>query len=204
MTKDVMTDNYFEREYGSDKTGKFCRTGLNGPNEVHRQNFQNFVEDGQSFLDVGCGSGQDWELLEKYGKKVKYKGMDYAPGILEGAKRMCPGAVFAIGDVNDIPEEDNSWDVVNCRHVINHCEYYEQPIRELVRVAKKRVILTLHVPFSEKEIDEIREFPPYSWESSFARGKFKKFLETLEVKIVTFEEHHKGGPETFIVLDKLT
>ena len=197
-----MTDNYFERKYGSDKSGKFCRTGLNGMNEAWRQDFKNFVEDGQSFLDVGCGSGADWELLQASERNITYKGMDYAPSILEGAKKMCPGAVFAVGDVNNIPEKDNSWDVVNCRHVINHCEYYEQPIKELVRVAKKRVILTLHVPFSSNELDNIKEFPPYAWESSFARGKFKKFLETLGVKIVAFEEFHKGGKETFIVLDK--
>lgn len=200
-----MTDNYFEREYGkAEFVHKFCRTGMNGPNETYRQNFQNFVEDGQRFLDVGCGSGQDWELLQKYKKRVEYKGIDFAPTILEGARKLCPGGTFAIGDVNNIPEEDNSWDVVNCRHVVNHTEYYEKPIKELLRVSKKRVILTLHVPFSDNNTDNIKAFPPYSWENSYGRGKFLKFLGELEVRVMAFEEFHKGGKETFIVLDKLT
>jgi len=202
MTK-VNTDNYFEREYGDPNyIDKFCRTGINGPNEVWRLDLPNYVENGQSFLDVGCGTGADWEQLQNADKKVKYKGIDYAPSILEGAKKMCPGAEFAVGDVNDLQEKDNSWDVVNCRHVINHTEYYEKPLKELLRVAKKRVILTLHVPFSLKDMDEIREYPPYSWENAYDRGKFVKFLEGLDVKIVTFEERHKGGNETFIVFDK--
>ena len=70
-------------------------------------------------------------------------------------------------------------------------------------MAKKRVILTLHVPFSNNNIDNIKAFHPYSWENSYGREKFIEFLKTLKAKIVVFEEFHKGGKETFIVLDKL-
>lgn len=202
MRKKVRTNNYFEKEYGKSSPLDFCKTGINGIANPWRKDFVNYVEDGQSFLDVGCGSGADWEVLRAFGKKVEYKGIDYAPSILAGAAKVCPGATFAVGDVNNLPEEDNSWDIVNCRHVINHCRYYRQPMGELLRVSKKRVIITLHFPFSNNNKDVIAPFPPYSWENTYGRGDFLTFIGGLGVKIITFNESHKGCNEVFIVLDK--
>jgi len=198
-----ITNNYFEKEFGKSRPDLFCRTGLNSPHEPWRIDFTNYVEDGDSFLDVGCGSGADYEILERVGRKVRYKGVDYSPSLLEGAKTLCPEGEFEVQDINNLTEEDGSWDVVNCRHAVAHCEYYEQPIKELVRVAKKRVILTIHTPFPKNGIDNIHPNPPYSWRNLYAKEKFLKFLGGLPVRRLAFKENHCGSAETFIVLEKL-
>jgi len=195
-------DNYFENEFGQMDGGEFCRSGLNSTHSPWREHFAEFVDDGDSFLDVACGSGADWEVLQRLKKDVKYKGIDYAPSIIAGAEGLCPNAEFKLGDINNIPEEDESWDIVNARHVLCHCEYYEHPIKELLRVAKKRIIITLHVPFPEDDTDHIRYNHPYSWRNMYSKTKFKKFIDELPVKAVAWEELHRGVNETFIVLEK--
>jgi len=197
-----ITNNYFEKEFGKSLPRAFCRRGTNSPHNPWRIDFTNYVEDGDTFLDVGCGSGADYEILERVGRKVRYKGVDYSPSLLAGAKALCPNGEFEVQDINNLKEKDSSWDVVNCRHAVAHCEYYEQPIKELIRVARKRVIITIHTPFPNDGADTIHPNPPYSWRNLYGKEKFMTFIGGLPIRIKAFEECHKGSAETFIVLEK--
>ena len=201
MTWDPNNNHFNNFGYDRD-INSFCRTGNNSPNSAHREDFVNYINDGDTFLDVGCGSAADWEILVRFGKKVKYKGLDYANSILEATKKLYPELEFELADINNLQEKDNSWDVVSCRHVIDHCEYYEQPIRELLRVAKKKVIITMWVGFPDDDTDAINKSGEYNWLNRYGKTKFMRFLNSLPAKVETFEENHKGSFEIFIVLNK--
>src|SRR5207248_1547562 len=51
-------------------------------------------------LDLGCGTGHYSELLERsFPGRFTYVGWDYAPAMVETARKRWPGREFAVNDV---------------------------------------------------------------------------------------------------------
>lgn len=74
-----------------------------------------------TLLDVGCGTGPMIQLLcGKYPDK-HYTGIDITPKMIEtaNAKRL-PNTVFKVGDSENLPFEDNSFDTVICSNSFHH------------------------------------------------------------------------------------
>ena len=65
---------------------------------------------GVSILEVGCGSGTALRLAADRGAEVT--ALDAAPAFVEHARRRVPGADVRIGDLQFLPYEDESFDVV--------------------------------------------------------------------------------------------
>jgi SAM-dependent methyltransferase len=105
----------------------------------HRQNAlhgagldQLAIGPGISLLDVGCGSGTVLRAAADRGAEVT--GIDAAPGMVENAKRRVPGARVEVGDLQFLPFEDASFDVVTG---FNSFQYAADPpaaLREARRV----------------------------------------------------------------------
>jgi len=53
----------------------------------------------RKILDVGCGFGDFYDYLLKRGIRVRYKGYDFAPRIIEAAKDARPHLSFGIKDI---------------------------------------------------------------------------------------------------------
>lgn len=72
-------------------------------------------------LDCGCGTGPMLTLLhEKYPDK-HYTGIDLTPKMIEVAKRKAMENVeFVVGDCENLPFEENSFDVVICCESFHH------------------------------------------------------------------------------------
>lgn len=94
-------------------------------------------------LNIGCGSRylDGWtniDIVKREAKREKYKGKQ--PDI--------------IGDIRDIPLEDNSVDEAMAIHVIEHFYVWEVPnlLREWVRILKPGGKLIIEVPDLEKVV----------------------------------------------------
>src|SRR5436305_5394631 len=68
------------------------------------------VGEGTRLLDVGCGSGVAAELATALGAKVS--GIDAAYGQVERARARVPSADFRVGEMEVLPYESDSFDVV--------------------------------------------------------------------------------------------
>jgi SAM-dependent methyltransferase/alkylhydroperoxidase family enzyme len=68
------------------------------------------VGDGDRLLDVACGSGLALELAAVRGARCA--GIDASPRLLAVAKDRNPDADLRVGDMNVLPWDDNSFDVV--------------------------------------------------------------------------------------------
>ncbi len=114
-----------------------------------------------SILDVGCGEGVTLDKFQekKIGKQLV--GIDYSDEALEIGKRIYPHLTLKKGDIYDIKEKDNSYDLVMATEVLEHLEDYEQGLQELVRVSKKYVLIS--VPNE-----------PFFTIANFLRGKYLK------------------------------
>lgn len=90
-------------------------------------------------LDVGCGGGGKFEMLNQYGKVY---GIDISPEALRYSK-LRNLAEVTYGSVEKIPMENNEFDLINCNDVLYHNEVGNDvlAIHEFARVLKLGGIL---------------------------------------------------------------
>jgi ubiquinone/menaquinone biosynthesis C-methylase UbiE len=102
----------------------------------------------ETFLDAGCGEGFVAELLLRQMPGLELTGFDFNPDAVEIAKAKNPGATFVTASIFDLAFDDNSFDVVGCFEVLEHLIEPQQALKELTRVARKAVIISVpHEPF---------------------------------------------------------
>jgi ubiquinone/menaquinone biosynthesis C-methylase UbiE len=92
----------------------------------------------QSWLDVGCGNGAFTEVILRHASPRDVTGIDPSPGQIAYAKARpgCEGASFQIGDAQDLPFTDESFDVVTMALVISFVPDPLKAIRDMKRVTK--------------------------------------------------------------------
>jgi len=123
----------------------FLRNGVEGYDNISRQWLKENLSG--KVLDCGCGAGVDYEQIKDV---CDYTGMDFTPKMLELCRENFPDGNFVEGNIEKIPFEDKSFDIVFCRHVLEHLSHYEKAIDEMRRVGKK-VIVVLFRPILKKE-----------------------------------------------------
>ena len=86
---------------------------------------------GQKILDVGCRRGDFLRGFYRYG--LKCYGVDQS----NSAKKICPEAEIKVADLEErLPYEDNVFDIVYSKSVIEHFYYPEKLAVEMFRVLK--------------------------------------------------------------------
>lgn len=95
---------------------------------------------GESALDIGCGTGNHLLLLSRLGLDVS--GVDASPAMIGRAReRLGHRCTLKTGRAEDLPFDDNSFDVAL---LINTLEYLDDPVaalREAGRVAQRGIFL---------------------------------------------------------------
>jgi SAM-dependent methyltransferase len=81
---------------------------------------------GSAVLDVGCGAGLALQMAQARGAKVS--GLDAASGLVEIAKSRCPGGDIRVGESEELPFADTSFDVTTG---FNSFQYAADPVRAL-------------------------------------------------------------------------
>lgn len=98
-------------------------------------------------LDVGCGAGNHLLLLNKWGLDIA--GLDASPYMVDIArKRLGNRCTLKTGLAEDLPFDDNEFDLVT---LINSLEFFDDPLealREAGRVAKRKVFIMVVNAFS--------------------------------------------------------
>lgn len=92
-------------------------------------------------LDVGCGPGTITAGLARVAQAGSVVGLDRSHAVLEEAALTAQDAgasnvAFVIADVNTLPFNDNSFDVVHAHQVLQHLSSPIVALREMERVCK--------------------------------------------------------------------
>lgn len=99
------------------------------------------TENGDSVLDVGCGTCTDYLFFKD--TKVNYYGIDVTAKFVHAAHNVHSVPNVAVGDVLHLPFNTDSFDVVYCKDLLEHLppETWKTAVAELFRVADKMVML---------------------------------------------------------------
>jgi ubiquinone/menaquinone biosynthesis C-methylase UbiE len=102
----------------------------------------------ESILDAGCGEGFVAEILLRQMPGLSLTGFDFNPESVALARQMNANAAFVEASIFDIPFEPNSFDVVGCFEVLEHQTDPAAALKELARVSRKHVIMSVpHEPY---------------------------------------------------------
>ena len=120
----------FHQKYSTNKQG------------VNNWIFSNYsIKYGMHILELGCGSGITWkDNLNKIDNSVEITLTDYSEGMLEKAKSLLASFEkfrFDVVDIQNIPYEDNSFDIVIANMMLYHVPNLDKAFCEVKRVLKK-------------------------------------------------------------------
>ena len=93
------------------------------------------VSRGTRLLDVGCGAGLAAQLAAELGAQVS--GIDAAPAFVEIARERVPEGDFRVGDMEELPYAEASFDVVTGFNSFQHAANPVAALSEAKRVVRR-------------------------------------------------------------------
>ena len=93
------------------------------------------ISPGTRLLDVGCGAGLASQLAAQLGAQVS--GIDAAPVLIEIARERLPGGDFRVGDMEELPYTDASFDMVTGFNSFQHAANLAAALSEAKRVVRR-------------------------------------------------------------------
>ena len=155
-----------------------------------------------SFLDAGCGDGRylralDAELPERIA------GVDISERILETAQAAIPRADLRQGNLEALPFDDASFDLVLCTQVIEHVLDAAAGVAELVRVLRGGGRLVISTDNERNIVTRVLNAPRTgavralrlrgtrgrieSPATPYTRASFRALLEQADVEVLALE-----------------
>ena len=111
------------------------------------QETMEYIPNSKNICDVGCGNGLFSAVLKDW-INCRLVGVDGSEYALQQAQKMGFDELIHIGDfsVDRLPFEDNSFDLVINKDVLEHLLHPEHLIYEISRITKECGHVLIHVP----------------------------------------------------------
>ncbi len=170
---------------------------------------EEYLDDGDNVLDLGCGGGRNAHYLAKQGYTVY--GLDIAMGAIDVCKfrfdKFNLSGTFKQGTFDDIPFPDDTFAAVVCIAAFDHVTFDEahESIQEIRRVLSEDgvILMTFDPPHTDEDIIDETEILP-DGTLRFIRGDQKGMLfhrykdeeikELLgEENIISFDHDENGN-----------
>jgi len=142
----INTQEYWNKEF--DAEIKIKRERI----EMERfQKTADFIKDGASVLDLGCGKGEFLQFLKSKKQNCKLMGIDFSSSAIEYAKNNIIDVEFAVADVQNISYYKSllkRFDYVVSFEVMEHLDVPLKFISEIECVLKDGGWLILSTPYN--------------------------------------------------------
>ncbi len=126
----------FNSENGYDLYAEFYDKKFKFLDSFEKDELMRMVGDinGKKVLDVGCGTGRLERKLIDAGAEII--GIDVSSEMIKAAKKKFPKVEFVKGDIENLPFEDEAFDLVVCSFVVVHLKNLDKAFEEIYRVLK--------------------------------------------------------------------
>lgn len=122
-------------------------------------------------VDIGFGSGDFLRILLEKSKPNQFitYGLDYSEAAVSRAKKIIPDGNFITDDVNNLPYDDNFFDLVACIQTLEHLNTPHKVVSEFDRICAPNGLILISIPNGK--------FDDYEGHVNFwDENQFKKFL----------------------------
>jgi SAM-dependent methyltransferase len=154
-----------------------------------------------SIIEAACGSANDYRFFDSYGlaKRVDYTGIDLTQANIDNCRSMFPGVDFRVGDVQNLPVEDSSYDWGVAHDLLEHLSpsAFNRAIDELCRVTRKGVLISFFMMrdtpehhITPRRFYHVNELSRRRIEERFARSCTQ--FEWLEIRPMLAERYGFG------------
>ena len=142
----------------------------------------------ESILDVPCGLCVDFVGIKKERINIRYFGLDTSKKLVVRAKSL--GVNVIDGSIEEIPYPSSQFDISYGRHILEHLPYYETAINELIRVAKKEVLIVFFLKPASGDILDCQNTDNYQlYHNIYDRQKLQKFITSnKKVSSIAWEQ----------------
>lgn len=106
--------------------------------KISCENIFEFLKDKKytKLLDIGCGTGYLIDMLAKV-HEAEYTGVDLSPEMIKQANnKKIKNAKFIEGRSDEIPFDDNTFDIITCSQSFHHYPDTDKAMQEAKRVLK--------------------------------------------------------------------
>ena len=106
--------------------------------KISCENIFEFLKDKEytKLLDIGCGTGYLIDMLAKV-HEAEYTGVDLSPEMIKQANnKKIKNAKFVEGRSDEIPFDDNTFDIITCSQSFHHYPDTDKAMQEAKRVLK--------------------------------------------------------------------
>jgi len=183
---EALPSNYLET---------FMHAGEVGPVHPSRRFAAELVGDGESVLDVGCGPGANYEVLDDLGRASSYVGVDASERAVDVARARYPRGDFRVVDAARVTETlgRRSFDVVLVRHLLEHLPDFEPVLGEAVLAARRLAVFVFFLtprslPLGVRKVNLRYGAPQFLY--VYSRPAIERFLEN---RALEFTWHHGVG-----------
>lgn len=144
------------------------------------------IKNGLKILDAGCGP----QNYRKFCTHLEYKSQDFAQYDGKGDGNALHnedweyGQIDYIGNIWEIDEKDNTFDVILCTEVIEHIAYPNETIQEFSRLLKSEGILIITAPFAS-----LPHMTPYYYYSGFYKQWYLDMAKENNMEVIEILEN---------------
>ena len=151
-----------------------------------------------AIADIGCGPGLLSKELASRSVEFRVTGVDISSVALDMARKNCKGlsnVLFRYGNVNKLPFQDGTFDIVVCKDGFHHFPSPVRALREMLRVVKGGGIL--YMQDMRRDLPSYllkRSVPPqntlqklqyYSTRASYTKDEIKCLLRAFPLQHIT-------------------
>ncbi len=117
-----------------------------------------------SCLEIGCGTGALSEAIYKYSEPKQFCSIDPSEGFINKAKERLQGkGEFIVGNVSELPFENNVFDIIVSGITLNFFPDLEGALAEMKRVSKPKGVIAAYVWDYADRMDFLRLF----WDAAY-------------------------------------